>query len=114
MKVKCEDCNGTGRVRGRAGMGVLVDHTKCLGRGWLEIDEVKTMKFEVGQRVRVKQTAFGDSTEPADVAARGATGELLAQIDDDVWEWRNDDGSVTFPIESEMELLEDEAAQLAG
>ncbi len=32
--ILCSGCRGSGRIRGRSGMGVLVDHTKCGGRGW--------------------------------------------------------------------------------
>jgi hypothetical protein len=40
IKVMCEDCHGSGRIRGRQGMGVPVAHARCGGRGWyiLEVD----------------------------------------------------------------------------
>ena len=61
--------------------------------------------FAPEQRVRIKSDAFKDSTEAGEVAARGQPGVLVAEISDNVWEWRGDDGTVTHPSESELEPL---------
>jgi hypothetical protein len=68
--------------------------------------------FEVGQRVRIRETAFPGSDEWQDVEARGKVGTLigwLAQADDGekLWVWESDDGIRTSPFDSELELVEE-------
>lgn len=48
-KVICDGCNGTGRIIGRQGMGVLVDHTGCSGRGyhWVEDEAIADEKTAI-------------------------------------------------------------------
>ena len=61
--------------------------------------------FEQGMRVRIKETAFGDSQEPADVYARGKVGTLVREEDDRLWLWRDEAGHEAFPVEDELVLL---------
>lgn len=69
--------------------------------------------FQPGQRVRVKTSAFLDSTAYADIHARGRTGTLVACLAEDVesghelWAWRSDQGIEAFPLEFELEIVEE-------
>lgn len=66
--------------------------------------------FEVGQRVRIKETAFPGSDDPVDIAARGREGVLISFQGEDLWYWGSDDGRIkTAPIESELEALDEKA-----
>jgi len=61
------------------------------------------MLFHPGQTARIKETAFPGSNEPDDIAARGETGTLVAEIDDGLWLWKSDTGHIAYPITTELE-----------
>lgn len=63
--------------------------------------------WKTGDRVRVGMNAFPGSDEPCDRAARGQIGVLIEQIDDDLWMWRGDDGTVTYPKTDELEQADE-------
>lgn len=49
-KIKCVECNGTGRMRGNSGDGVLVDHVRCNGTGYIiRNDDHRTPKHALDQ-----------------------------------------------------------------
>lgn len=65
--------------------------------------------WKAGDRARIAVTAFPGSLEPCDALARGKVGVLIEQMDDDLWLWRSDDGTVeTAPTTEELEEVEEE------
>lgn len=63
--------------------------------------------WKSGDRARINERAFPGSNDPRDVAARGQAGVLLEEMDDGLWCWRGDDGTVTYPITAELERIDD-------
>lgn len=70
-------------------------------------------KFQVGQRVRIKESAFGESTEPADVFTRGKVGQLVTDLGKDLGTdfegcWEISMGHWTTSVEEdEIEAVEE-------
>lgn len=71
------------------------------------------MAFQVDQKVRIKESAFGDSQEPEDVAARGQVVTLTLDLSEvfgadwkGCWEGELENGKPVQLIESEIEEVE--------
>lgn len=67
-------------------------------------------RYQEGQRVRVKETAWPGSTEPDDIQARGQIVTLLCRLetdddDDPLWEAELPSGLWVYPVESEVEAV---------
>jgi hypothetical protein len=69
--------------------------------------------FTAGQQVRTRLDAFPGSMEPEDIYARGKVGVLVGMVDDALWLWRDDAGHEAWPIESELEAIAEEQANVS-
>lgn len=68
--------------------------------------------FELGNTVRIKETAFSESSDPQDAIYRGMTGTLATDLCQSLgegwhgsWEIEFDDGEITIVEEHEIELI---------
>lgn len=68
--------------------------------------ETRDDRFESDQRVRVSENAFPGSDDANDIAARGQIVTLKYITDESdgevLWEAEMDDGTIIYPIESEL------------
>lgn len=67
--------------------------------------------FEVGQRVRIRETAFPGCDEPPEATVRGMDGEIIGWRGhwngENLWWWQSDDGRLDASVtDSELELVE--------
>lgn len=71
--------------------------------------------LQVGSRVLIRATAFGDSQEPEDMMARGKVGEIVVSLEQqfneqwrDCWEVQLDDsGDIVRVVTDELDELDE-------
>lgn len=66
--------------------------------------------YKVGDRIRVKESAFGDTEESVDIEARGQHGKIVTVLEaminaswSDCYEVHTDNGIITLVTEDEIE-----------
>jgi len=66
--------------------------------------------YNIGQRVRIKTTAFSQSNDSSDIVLRGQIGFLVGIIDDYdgviIWLWKSESGQEAALVDSEFEKID--------